>query len=349
MSESTLERRGFTLIELLVVISIIAVLVGLLLPAVQGAREAARRAQCTNNLKQVGLALAAYESTRRIFPMGVVTYADNYQTCTNTGTQHDPRGHSLFTFILPQMEQEPSYNAINFSFGGGGNQQPFGNAGAVNWTGLIPHISSYVCPSDLTQTPFTNKAVNPNNQSFNPMSQTSYAASVGTIDIIRFFFGCPHPAQVTTIEIPPDGAFGKNVCYRTRDFVDGLSQTIMVGESSRFKNDPDPALNEWNWTLWFGSALPGVTRTQGLATAVPRINAHLMVPDPPRVNPFTWMNDPVNKDFGQMGFRSQHPGGANFLFGDGSVHFLKDTIDRQRVFWGLSTRANRDIVSSDAY
>jgi prepilin-type N-terminal cleavage/methylation domain-containing protein/prepilin-type processing-associated H-X9-DG protein len=348
MRRSTNEGRGFTLIELLVVIAIIAVLVALLLPAVQSAREAARRTQCVNNLKQIGLALQNYYEALGSFPIGSATYDDNYSACIS-GSQTDARGHSLFTYILPYMEQVAAYNAVNFHFGAGGDQQPFSHAGAVNWTGLIVRVASYVCPSDFPQTPYTNKAVDPNNESYNPYSQSSYAGSVGTFDIFRWWYGCPHNPQVSHIEIEPDGAFGKMFAFRLAQFTDGTSSTIFVGETARFKNDPDKVFNEWNRALWFGSTLAGVTRISGLATVVPRINANLMVPDAPPQNPFTWMNSPVFQEFGQFGFRSQHPGGANFLFGDGSVHFLKESIDRRRVYYALGTRANGEVVGSDQY
>ena len=324
-------RPGFTLIELLVVIAIIAVLIALLLPAVQAAREAARRAQCVNNLKQIGLALQNYHDSLGAFPMGSYTWGPNdlaLRLCSNQ------RGHGLFTFILPYIEQNNIYNSINFSFAAGGVQNGV-DAGLTQYTALIARVGGYICPSDFPATPFTLS------QSNNAYSQSSYSGSVGTIDILRFNFGCPN-------EIPPDGAFGKSLVYRITDFTDGTSNTLMVGEAARFKNDPDQWMNHWNRALYYSSALNRVTRHQGLASTTPKLNANLRIPDQPWPNPYTWANDPRNQTMGQFGFRSQHPGGANFVFGDGSVRFLKDTIN-SAVYRAVSTRNVGEVVSADAF
>ena len=133
-------RRGFTLIELLVVIAIIAVLIALLLPAVQAAREAARRSQCTNNLKQIGLALHNYHQSTGAFPQGrsQSAYQLNYAGAYSNYTEWGP-----LAMVLPQMEQSAIYNAINFSFCGGQNYGSYVNI--TCWTRII---SAYTCPSD---------------------------------------------------------------------------------------------------------------------------------------------------------------------------------------------------------
>ncbi len=344
-------HRGFTLIELLVVIAIIAILIALLLPAVQAAREAARRAQCLNNLKQTALALHAYTSTQGSFPPGAITYQESPMDCSQLR-----RGHSLFTLILSGMEQLPAYNAINFCFASVGVQGSV-SAGAVNNTAFNGRISSYICPSDSHQNPWTNKLVNPNNQSFDAYSQVSYAGMVGTIDIYRWWCGCPVYAYdgivcVGQVELKPDGCFGNNFNFSEREISDGLSQTLLVGEFARFRNDPDQLFNEWNSALYYLSmSIPGVSRPQGLATAVPRINANMRIPDYPAsvsLGPVGWVQDRENLNMGQFGFRSQHPGGANFLFADASVRFLRETID-PTVYRSLSTREGMEIVGADAY
>src|SRR5262249_40317225 len=158
-------------IELLVVIAIIAVLIALLLPAVQAAREAARRSQCVNNLKQIGLAIANYESAFGSYPPGSIKYGSGArQDCVNQ------RDHTMFALILGNFEQSSLYNAINFSLGSWDSTGPYGlgvNSGAANSTAYNTQVSGYVCPSDT---------LGPYNVTTPGNSQTSYAGSVGNRD-----------------------------------------------------------------------------------------------------------------------------------------------------------------------
>src|SRR5205085_70006 len=134
-----MRRRGFTLIELLVVIAIIAVLIALLLPAVQAAREAARRSQCVNNLKQIGLALHNYHTVNDTFPMGASLGL--YQIGQYLGKQN----LSSHVALLPQVEQTALYNAVNFSFGA---DEAGTLCGVVNRTVINTQVKSFLCPSD---------------------------------------------------------------------------------------------------------------------------------------------------------------------------------------------------------
>jgi prepilin-type N-terminal cleavage/methylation domain-containing protein/prepilin-type processing-associated H-X9-DG protein len=347
-------QRGFTLIELLVVIAIIAVLIALLLPAVQAAREAARRAQCTNNLKQIGLGLANYESSNGLFPPGVflINEATAEDNCGNA------RLHTLFSAILPQLEQSGIYNAINFSVPAGGHSPgPYGIAmdpGSIQSTAFNSTISSFICPSDLPN-PLKAPA-----GSTNIYSKTSYAGVSGNNDIFHWWFGC-NPGQVY---VQSDGMFGYDRAYTIASITDGTSNTMFVGEQARFKNDPDPIFQSWNRGGWFGSN-GGGARTNSIATTTPRLNAGFLVPDPGPDSTYfdQWYLNPANTylQYGQFGFRSQHPGGGNFLFGDGSVHFIKESINTVGglnpvtklptfgVYRQLATRAGGEVISSDAY
>ena len=363
-------RRGFTLIELLVVIAIIGVLIALLLPAVQAAREAARRAQCTNNLKQLGLALANYESAVGSFPAGSVGRQENPLNCAVTS-----RGYSLFAAILNSMELGNIYNAINFGLTAGGNTEIGVHGGSANRTALVSQVASFICPSDFKQTPYEPSV------SRNGYGQSSYAGMAGTINTAQWYCGCPVSyvggACVGKVYEEPNGMFSSNFWFKIADIRDGTSNTIFVGETSRFKNDPDQVFNTWSRALYFGSNFPGgsTTRPQGFAFSAPKINAPFQGQDLTNFPPIAGtpsITDPVNGDadnwlfvstpnylqLGQYGFRSQHPGGANFLYGDGSVHFLKDTIDMGSqnyvvgnvnigVFRKLSTRSGGEIVSAD--
>jgi prepilin-type N-terminal cleavage/methylation domain-containing protein/prepilin-type processing-associated H-X9-DG protein len=332
-------NRGFTLIELLVVIAIIAVLVGLLMPAVQSAREAARRSQCINNLKQIGIAIASYESARRVLPLGGTTngIADQGSDCKST--VHVPRGFGMLSFILPDMEQQPIYNAINFNLSA---WNTFGsvNAGAANSTALGTKIATYVCPDDSAWKRIPGQ---------NGSSQTSYFASGGTWDTIAF---TPNPCWQRP---GGNGAFDDSNSYRTVDIRDGMSNTVFVGESSQFRNDLDASFNLWSYYgLLPSSSVPNTSRPQGIAYEVPRLNAPLQAGDLATLQglaDYKIWSIPANvltyREFGQWGFRSKHPGGANFLFGDGSVKFLKEGIN-QAVLMAVGTRYGKEIVPADA-
>lgn len=341
--------RGFSLVELLVVLSIISFLVALLLTAVQSAREESRRVGCMNNLKQIGLALQNYHGTHGSLPPGAITYQERPLDC-NTPR----RGHGLFACILPFVEQKSTHDSINFSFASMGVQGKL-NAGAVNHTALSTRIATYICPGDSRQTPPVTRFVDPDGKNYDAYSQCSYAGVVGTVDIFRWYCGCPGRGSDNlvclsdAVELMPDGPFGKNHAFGFDDLRDGLGQTILVGEFARFPKDPDPRFNVWNNVFWFASNITGVTRPQGLATTVPPINAGLRIPDYPPSSPVNWKYDPNNAKMGQFGFRSRHPTGAQFLFGDGSVKFLKESIDIRKVYWALSTRNGREILSATDY
>jgi prepilin-type N-terminal cleavage/methylation domain-containing protein/prepilin-type processing-associated H-X9-DG protein len=231
-------RRAFTLIELLVVIAIIAVLIALLLPAVQAAREAARRAQCTNNLKQIGLALHNYHQTNNKFPQGhsqsasQLNYGGGYAGWTEWSAQAEMLGY---------IEQNPIYNAINFSFCGGYNYGAYANVTTYNSV-----VVSFMCPSD-TQ---ANKGGPPNNtpkgpagwggNSTYPPNINSYRGSVGTTTSAYGWntgYGCcqPDPLNFNTGAVlgTPNstGLFAYWVSFGIQDTTDGTSNTIAFAES----------------------------------------------------------------------------------------------------------------------
>jgi prepilin-type processing-associated H-X9-DG protein len=265
------------------------------------------------------------------------------------GCVEGARGHSLFTSILNEMEGGTLYNAINFDYAAGNPTNPYTgqNGGRINSTALLSRVNSYICPSEISQQrPYDVPA-----QSNNPYGWSSYAGVAGTGDITRWWYGCADAPPGFDQEIEPNGMFGKMYSYSLAQNTDGSSNTVYVGEMSRFKGEPDQVFNTWTRALWFGANPPGTSRVQGTAYTVPKINANLMNPEPESVwnVSFTdWAFDGVSQNFGQFGFRSHHPGGANFLFGDGSVKFLKQTIDLN-TYHSIGTRDSGEVVSSDAY
>lgn len=348
MTQAT-SPKAFTLIELLVVVSIIGVLVALLLPAVQSAREASRRASCQNNLKQIGLAIALYESAQRRYPLGGNAQgpSDAGSGC-GYGTIHGPREFGVLSFILPYLEQRNLYNTINFGLAAGGPGGRFGpvNAGLSNRTAFLTRLAVYLCPSDgQTESLPSN----------NGHAQTSYFPAGGTWNTLAYFAGpdCWQQGQ-------GNGAFDRHSAYRPSQFTDGLSHTVFLGESSRFRNDPDPVFNQWGRVDLFASSFGGnTTRPQGLAYLVPRLNAPFMPYDGDQLPPGTpypdtsdakaWLSNPAAyREFGQWGFRSQHPGGAFFLFGDGAAKFLRNSLNAT-VYQALGTRGGRETIGSGSF
>ena len=332
-------RTGFTLIELLVVIAIIAVLIALLLPAVQSAREAARRAQCINNLKQIGLGVANYESATGVIPTGAVTLGFKTDQCRG-----GRRYYNVFEYILPYMEQQQIYNNINF-------MSTSGYGSSFHTTIFQTKIAAYLCPSDLPAIPLDVT------QGYIGTSQTSYGMVAGNGECM--WYGYYGSVRDYCDAIEPDGAFGKNYTYKIASFIDGLSNTVFFGETSRFKNEPSAFTSGvpsffHTWTVTggvFGGTMND-ERPQGFGYTVPKINAPAQKFDAGTIitgsNYFNWWTNPQSAFYGQFGFRSLHPGGANFVMGDGSVKFLKESINPV-TYRSLGSRAWGEVVSADSY
>ena len=278
------KRSAFTLVELLVVIAIIGVLVGLLLPAVQSAREAARRMQCSNNLKQIGLGLHNYESTHKCFPVGSVQ--SNFI--------------SPFVGILPFLEQGNNYQQWNFSLN---YSDPYNAEVAAQ------HIATYLCPSmslprevpDVSQ-----------NETGGP---SSYLLVEGTADYMAKADG------VFGLHWPGYGYSNPNCGFG--DIPDGTSNTMFGGETVYDYMD-----YKWsNGTVKYGTArwVVGYPKI-ALATTLKPFNVHTAA--------------------AMGGFASMHPGGGgNFVYGDGSIHFVSDSID-VAVYNAAATRAGAEAVGA---
>ncbi len=275
-------RRAFTLIELLVVIAIIAVLIALLLPAVQAAREAARRIQCVNNLKQIGIALHGYHDAYNTFPSGgwIAIYGQPATQNMNTGWSAS---------VLPWLEQRALFDGLNLSV-------VYDNA--ANSTAAYTVLQVYLCPSEPRQS-YWNKYPGPPQPDPYPSADADYGGMYG-----------PRTLGSGFTNNPPAGPMIFNQCISLAQITDGASQTIAVGE------DPE-AIN----AMWVSG--------HNIFDQSAPINAR-----PP-------------SEFGEE-LTSQHPGGVNTLFADGSVHFLKNTTNVVPLA-ALCTRAMGEVLSSDSY
>ena len=311
-------RRGFTLIELLVVIAIIGVLAALLLPAVQAAREAARRTQCTNNLKQMGIALNAYLTDRNVFPPGYVSRID--ATGKDLGN-----GWGWAAMIMPQMDQGQIFNAINFHYN---------VLDPPNVTASSISLAVHLCPSDATKT-----LVPIYDPSGNPMGQVAggnYVGNYGTGEI------GVNPSK-------GNGVFFRNSFVGSRDLADGAAQTFLAGERSH-------NLSYATWT-GFVIVLNGSTATPGTLYPTPpnegggsfnptpdldwgMILAPVGIVDVPRT--------PNSPKAHVVDYWSYHSGGSDFVFADGSVRMIKTGIN-QTIFQALATRKGKEVVSDDQY
>ena len=356
-----MRRRGFTLIELLVVIAIIAVLIGLLLPAVQSAREAARRIQCTNNLKQIGLACHNYHSTYGTFPMGASLGWLDVPYVAQAKQNWSAHGQ-----MLPQVEGMPMYNAINFNFGvDSSTSSPLTMAYIVNSTVINAQIKGFLCPSDPQA-------------GSNYTASNNYYASVGTTTNLQT--GTGGRKVVTLANFPTTGMFALQQAYGINNCTDGTSNTIAFSESTvgnpsgqqRQKNIglksvaiPAAALLQdaqsnmaatlaglaacdaaWN----SGTASIDIQRGQYWAQGALAMSLFTTIPTPNSATD-TWTHCGSTSSAGLSEYSeadSFHPGGVNTLMSDGSVKFIKNNISMQ-IWMALGTKAGGEVVSADSY
>ncbi len=311
--------RGFTLIELLVVIAIIGVLIALLLPAVQSAREAARRAQCTNNLKQIGLAMHNYHEAHGVFPPGYVSRWRLDGGDSGTAEDDFGPGWAWGSMILPQLEQHPAYNAINFSLT---------MTSGANDTVQTMRLGTYLCPSDSTKQriPVRNEA---NDTTIYTVGAANYVGVYGIGEV------GDAPGRGT-------GLFYRNSRVGVQDITDGSSNTIAVGERS----------HDLSYVTWTGRAIGGWLHP------TPSFEGGRNKFSPEPEESYTMVLGPVGLEHPPRtpnqpsahveDFRSFHAGGVNFLFGDGSVRFVKDSIN-QHIYESLATRSGGEVISSDQH
>jgi len=331
-------RKAFTLVELLVVIAIIGILVALLLPAVQAAREAARRMSCTNNLKQLALATHNYHDAMGSFPAGILL------------SQYDAskgkyRGASLFVFLLPYIEQVSLHAQWDFT-----NPNNNFKGGLESRAAMGPDL---LCPSEPeSENPlhYTTRLTGSSMDRY--IKVTSYAGNAGTrsyhpdsgfLQTDGVFFGAGPGSQPDPNQEP----------VRLADITDGTSSTLLFGERSRW--DPNYntfAAQGWDWELRYYGNWCGTSR---------KALSHFTLSSYSPINyrlPFSYADraiasPPANTasdfkyyiDLRVCAFGSSHPGGANVALADGSVRFLWETIPLM-TFRALSTRQDGEAVNS---
>lgn len=306
-------RLAFTLIEVLVVISIIGVLIALLLPAVQQAREAARKTRCANQLKQIGIALHDYHSALNVFPAGYLSRPAS--NGSNTGP-----GWGWASMILPRLEQKPVFDAINFGL-------PIEDPS--NATGRLTTIGVFQCPSDGSFQPVFTVV----DQSTTDLSPGAPICEVASTNYVGSF-GTSEPSAIPGRDLG-EGLFFRNRSIGLRDILDGSSQTFAAGERSQNLSRPC-------WAGVVSRAAVPITELQFRNGLDPEGGEALVVAHTGEGR------GPDAKPAHADQFWSRHGDTAQFLFADGSVRSIKAAIGFG-IYQSLATRRGGEVVSADAF
>ncbi|HWL10478.1 MAG TPA: DUF1559 domain-containing protein [Planctomicrobium sp.] len=329
MAVRTLRRTGFTLIELLVVIAIIAILVALLLPAVQQAREAARRSNCKNNIKQIGLALHNYHDTHNVFPPGLV--GDRLGASTSgSGVVR----MSWVPFLFPFLEQGPLYDHfvpyMNGTLGTGSSS----NA----WPRTETRISALLCPSD------------PEGSKSSGLNSSGVWGARGFSN----YAGCQGSAG-TNVQSPANNASGRNLngmfysmsSIRMRDLTDGTTNTLMLGEIRLLRDlesTPSSDLNADAHGMYWNMSGPNAWFSSRRSPNTPDSDRLYTCRNEPSVG-MPCIRNPNTTTNAYMHVRSTHAGGAHVGLADGSVRFVSNSVDRQ-LFTSLGDRADGEVTGN---
>ena len=305
--------RGFTLIELLVVIAIIAILISLLLPAVQQSREAARRTQCRNNLKQIGLALHNYHDVHLTFPPG---YTARAMTQTDPAAAESGPGFAWGTFFLPYLEQENLFNHFDFT------EDAVDTHNLAHGQEVLNH---FLCPTDPAPRTFELPGGI-------ELPSSNYVGIYGYGNVSM------NPGIGT-------GIFFRNSSTRIRDITDGTSNTICVGERMH-ENDNVPTLDPANANSTWYAAIPASARPAGMMMVAMMEQSPSLVlghVGQDAMGPMPAMHHTPNSTNHIVNFSSNHSGGVQFLLCDGSVHFMGEDV-HYATFRSLGERADGEVI-----
>ena len=314
-------RAAFTLVELLVVIAIIAILIALLLPAVQSAREAARRGQCLNQLKQIGIAFHNYHSSHGTFPMGAHKKQSHNPAPPNTLVGVE-LGWTWATHILPFLEENAVYDQLDmtstvFAFGPPGSGA-FAHGGNLDVGGTI--IRGYLCPTD-PQDPSPFSVGSGGGGRAIVVAQTNYVGLADSHDRFNNLSTDGDP----DITYSGDGMLFNVSSVQIRDVFDGTSQTLLVGEAT---GKETPGKLHFYWSA------------EAVADMSNGINGPCSIP-----GDGTWCYHGTRSG-GATGFSSWHPGGAQFVLVDGSARFFSENT-AQSLLEALSSRAAGEVISEN--
>ena len=343
-------RPGFTLVELLVVIAIISILMALLLPAVQNARESARRTQCKNNLKQIGLALHEYHGTFHAFPIGALWAP----TPDNNPVDPEVRGASFFAGILPWLEQGNLYRALQHEAAGGvaGVSHPNNPNGSVLDGVYLP---MYVCPSSSLDEVAVGQPVNLMTGDYIGISGSAFRNGRTSPDTeVVDAGGGPNAGSILAYS----GILIENASVSMKDIADGSSNTMMVAEQSSVTvpvhqvvggqsqivlQDFPTLRSSYFGSIWGGTTLHRPLRSGGPGPATHYVYNITTVRFGINMNGASTANTVISGG-GHTPIMSEHVGGANAVFADGGVRFLKETM-AFNVLMNLADGRDRNVVS----
>ncbi|MEI7781188.1 MAG: DUF1559 domain-containing protein [Planctomycetota bacterium] len=313
MRTCSLQNRAFTLIELLVVIAIIGLLVGLLLPAIQSARESGRRSQCSNNMKQVALALHIYHDAKKALP----------PSATDSRVDSQAReGWSWIFLTLPFIERNELYDACNTWYATAANKSLNKLDAATGALTRAP-IPQLICPTDTVAVLAPEQKWNANKSDTLKSSKTNYVANGGYVENWCGSWGskCALDQNIRA----STGTIRKSKGVNFKDITDGISKTFLIGEAGGVPADPNNA--DLMPGIWLGNG----TNFQSYQRECVRYSANKL-------------NSGASDE---PAFGSFHSGGANFALADGSVRFVSDTVNsNSHTIWGYDASVDATITAT---